>query len=67
MTDQITIELKIEDLHDAVTASNRHCKRLQDEVQQMHLTINELTDKIAALNRYMERQEKLLAGASLTY
>jgi len=67
MTDQITIELKIEDLHDAVTACNRNSNRLQDEVQQMHITLNELTDKIAALNRYMERQEKLLTELPATY
>lgn len=67
MTDQITIELKIEDLHDAVTACNRHSNRLQDEVQQMHITLNELTDKIAALNRYMERHEKLLTELTVTY
>ena len=66
MTDQISAEQKIEDLHDAIAASNRHCNRLQNEVQKMHLTINELTDKIAALNRYMERQEKYLSTTQPT-
>lgn len=61
MQDQISTEQKIEDLHDAIAASNRHCNRLQREVQEMHLTLNELTEKIAAFNRYMERQEKYLS------
>ena len=63
MSNGIAIEQQLEDLHDAVTASNRYAERLQKEVQDMAILVNELTDKIAALNRLLTRQEAIIADA----
>ena len=66
MSNGIAIEQQLDDLHDAVTASNRYAERLQKEVQDMAILVNELTDKIAALNRLLNRQEAIITDAFTT-
>jgi len=66
MSNGIAIEQQLDDLHDAVTASNRYAERLQKEVQDMAILVNELTDKIAALNRLLNRQEAIITDALTT-
>lgn len=49
MNNGIAIEQQVEDMHNAIAASNRHSVRLQNQVQELALLINELNNKIELL------------------